>query len=550
MKKLIICLFVFLNICIFNSHSQEVLKSFSEDYYSFLDLCGYAQSSTLNYRTLSDNYYVVNSEDTNFWHNNKLESSYNLNEKINLRLYELSWVNSFNTASPYGQNDGGFWQGKGYNTLFSCGLRLEAYGFEATFLPNISFSQNLEFDYIKPNYTGTNYEGKANLYGYYGLRNLDCPQRFGDSQFWNFDFGETEIRYSYKNITMGFGTQNIWLGPAQINPIIHSNNAQSYPKLDIGLRKQNINIKNIDFGTIEFRLWWGKLTESDYFDNNQDNNNNLISAICVAYRLPFLEDLTLAINRTMISKWADRNFFEIFRMFDFGMSSDMGTDVADQRASIVIDWKLKKSQTNIYVEWAKNDYSPDYDFIIRYPFHQAGYTFGMRQALHSSKKLKGELTIEFTKLECSRDYDLIFGGGGATFYAHGLITQGYTNRGQWLGAGIGTGGNSQLIGYKLYYPKGCFQFYIQRRNPDLDYTFYIDAKNDKQSDDGHWVIEENIRAMMIYGIKAYHYITPQFLINGEFAFVDEHNPLNKSTPEHTSAKRYNCYINTSFKYLF
>jgi hypothetical protein len=71
------------------------------------------------------------------------------------------------------------------------------------------------------------------------------------------------------------------------------------------------------------------------------------------------------------------------------------------------------------------------------------------------------------------DYDRLI-GWSSTFYAHHIVTQGYTNQGQWLGTGIGTGGNSQYLGFKLYFLKGYGQFFIQRRNPDLDYSWYID----------------------------------------------------------------------------
>lgn len=562
-KKLVlfyICIFISLN----SLWCQESLKSIQEDFYDFLCLSGKTESPSINYRTLSDNEWIYSENDLGLWKDNNLGNKVSvysfdfsknwftkfLDDDVCYKIYGPEWFNGYNTASPYGQNDGGLWQGKGYNTALTFGFRFEALGFEGTFKPQISFSQNLSFDYIKPNYSGSTYEGKAELYGYYGLRNLDAPQRFGENSFWIFDWGDSEIRWSWGSFTVGFGTQSIWLGSAELNPIIHSNNAGSYPKLDIGMRKQKLSINGINFGDLECRLWWGKLSESDYFDNIADNNENLISGLAIAYNVPFLPGLSLAINRTMLTKWSAYGFFDIFRMFDFGMNHSMGVDEADQRASVVIDWKFQKVGLDLYVEWAKNDYSPDYEFIIRYPFHQAGYTIGMRKTIFTGKKTAGELVVEITKLECSRDYDLIFGGGGATFYSHGIITQGYTNFGQWLGAGIGTGGNSQFLGFKLYFPKGFAQLFVQRRNPDLDYTFYIDSKNDLQSDDGHWVVEESIRAMLSFGLNASYFVTKDFLVSGGLVFTDEHNPLNKSTEDHHSAKRYNFSFTTSMKYIF
>lgn len=77
---------------------------------------------------------------------------------------------------------------------------------------------------------------------------------------------------------------------------------------------------------------------------------------------------------------------------------------------------------------------------------------GIKKTLPVISNLKGEMLLEITNLECSQDYDRVI-SWYSTFYAHHIITQGHTNRGQWLGAGIGTGENSQYLGFKLYFPK-------------------------------------------------------------------------------------------------
>ena len=253
MKKLFFYItFISLTAIVF---SQEVLKSTEESYYDFLALQGFANRPTLNYRTLSDSQWDINPEHTenHIWSNNNLGSTFilwkpeqtsenwfakGINQDLKMKIYGPKWFNSFNTASPYGQNDGALWQGKGYNTSLSAGVRFEFYGIEATIKPNINFSQNLEFAIMPSNYDNE----YGYFWGYSKNKGIDKPQRFGDKPFWTFDLGDTELRYSWKKFTIGFGTQAIWLGPAHINPILHSNNAASYPKLDLGLRKTTIKI--------------------------------------------------------------------------------------------------------------------------------------------------------------------------------------------------------------------------------------------------------------------------------------------------------------------
>jgi hypothetical protein len=49
-----------------------------------------------------------------------------------------------------------------------------------------------------------------------------------------------------------------------------------------------------------------------------------------------------------------------------------------------------------------------------------------------------------------------------------LVTQGYTHKGQVIGAGIGPGGNAQGIGVDLYAPWGKAEMFIQRDVRDND----------------------------------------------------------------------------------
>ena len=296
---------------------------------------GLTERPALNYRTLSDSVWAIKETDTGNttaedsgteanaeskaetinrpektphpWQNNNLgtkktlwkTSSENtnwftngLNRSVALKIYGPEWFNSFNTAAPYGQNDGALWQGKGYNTSLTAGVRLEAYGFEVTVKPQVVFSQNLDFEIMKSH--------SDSEYGYfwgYGTKNngVDLPQRFGDKAFVYFDWGDTEVRYTWKNLTLGFGTQAIWLGPAQVNAILHSNNAPTYPKFDAGLRRTEIHIPWVNWyiGDIEARIWTGKLTESDYYDSDESNDNNMIHGLALAYAPSFVPGLTL-----------------------------------------------------------------------------------------------------------------------------------------------------------------------------------------------------------------------------------------------------------------
>jgi hypothetical protein len=534
--------------------SQEALKSVEEDYYDFLALQELAERPTLNYRTLSDSVWTVEENTAHPWQKQNLGTpQYFLDRRLKLKIYGPELFNSVNTAAPYGQNDGALWQGRGYNGNLTGGFRLEAFGIEATFKPQLAFSQNVVFDYIQTeSYPDPKYDGKADNYGYYGIPGIDAPQRFGDEPFFTFDWGDSEIRYSWKTLTLGFGTQAIWLGPAQLNPIIHSNNAASYPKLDIGIRKQAMTLPWLNWyiGDIEARAWWGYLSESDYFDNDSSNDHNLITGLSIAYQFPFLKNLSIGLNRIMLSKWDDLSLGPLLTLLWPFMEQSAGDDENDQRASIIIDYLIPNAGLNIYLEWAKNDYSSSLDHVLRYPFHTVAYTFGIKKVVSINNFFSGELLLELTDLECSQDYERL-NTWYSTFYAHHIITQGHTNGGQWLGAGMGTGGNSQYLGFRLYFGKGYSSIFIQRRNPDLDYTWYIDSKKyDTINFPG--TAEGNIRLFLDFGISGLFHITNNLSAGGTVVIRDERNPLNKSKSltNHKSVHRYNVNISAFIKYSF
>jgi hypothetical protein len=137
--------------------------------------------------------------------------------------------------------------------------------------------------------------------------------------------------------------------------------------------------------------------------------------------------------------------------------------------------------------------------------------------------LKGELLFEWSNLEMSQDFQF---QGPSTFYAHHQITQGYTNGGQWLGAGIGTGGNSQYLEFKVYYPKGYGLLFWSRANPDNDYVYkdtintIIPKPSDGGTPDGFFSFKKTISI----GIKFSYFIYKNIHIIGGFTYQEITNP--------------------------
>jgi hypothetical protein len=496
--------------------SQEALKSFEEEYYDFLALRGLTERPYLNYRTLSDSVWTLSEETPHPWQNQNLGKKRGLFGAVLLKIYGPELFMSANTAAPYGQNDGALWQGKGVNASLSGGLRLEGYGLELTFKPQLAFSQNLGFDIITPAYSGADYAGKAAEYGYYGITSVDAPQRFGDKPLFTYDWGDSEVRYTWKTLTIGFGTQAIWLGPAYLNPILHSNNAAAYPKLDMGLRKQPVTIPWINWymGDIEFRLWTGYLSESKYFDNDSENDHTMFHGLSFAYAPSFLPGLTLSANRVCLVAWEWQNMKHIF-------PSKNNTN-EDQKASFGLSYFFPQVGLEVFGELGIDDFVPGLHGLIRYPFHTMVYTTGLKKGINIAPQhdIYGELVFEWNVMEMSQDFQFMW---PYTFYSHHDAMHGYTNKGQWLGNASSPGGNSQYLFFKIYYQKGIFSLFLQRNNPDNNFL-YGKVVHPIQNDS----IDKYIvgwKANLVFGINSLYYFTSHLAAGCEVAYNFIENPL-------------------------
>ncbi|GHV73369.1 hypothetical protein AGMMS49940_06710 [Spirochaetia bacterium] len=506
-------LVLLLSICIINIPAQEALVSDTERYYDFLALQGLTERPYLNYRTLSDSAWDIATDAAHPWQGQNLGTTRKLFGDVSMRLYGPELFMSGNTAAPYGQNDGALWQGRGFNTSLTGGIRFEGYGVELTFKPQLAFSQNAAFDYITPGgMQKAAYAGKADTFGYF-WGTVDAPQRFGDDPFFTYDWGDSEVRYTWKTLTVGFGTQAIWLGPSYLNSMLHSNNAPTYPKFDIGLRKQRIVIPRVNWywGDVEARIWVGYLSESNYFDNDDSNDHNMIHGFSFAYSPPgVLSGLTLFANRVCVVHWEWENL-------KFIIPSDTNT-IEDQKASFGVSWLFPKAGLEVYGELGVDDFVPggtdgSIEGYLRYPFHTMMYTVGLKKTLGiaPTRDIYGEIIFEWNSMEMSQDFQFQW---PSSPYFHGTIRQGYTNGGQWLGAGSGWGGNSQYLEFKVYYPKGTSSLFFHRNNPDNNFI-YSKAVKTSASENPYF---KSWKANFIIGVSTNYLLLNQLSIGGGIAY--------------------------------
>ena len=198
----------------------------------------------------------------------------------------------------------------------------------------------------------------------------------------------------------------------------------------------------------------------------------------------------------------NENLKYLGRLFTLSTANDTDGDGEDQKASFFADWIFQKVGFEVYTEFGIDDFMSN---PLENPFHTAIYTFGLKQNIPmKSEKLRSEIILEINNFEMSQDFQLEWCYGG--YYTHGKILSGYTNNGQILGAGSGSLGNSQILSYILYHPKGNINFFIHRYCPNNNYIFnkaVYDTAKVYPLGEGYW---SDYETYLIFGLQSDNFI--------------------------------------------
>ena len=223
------------------------------------------------------------------------------------------------------------------------------------------------------------------------------------------------------------------------------------------------------------------MRRSDFADQTVANGTRFLSGFTFGYQPPFLRGLTLGFTRLLYKEWPVGGIGlgditnVVGRLFNQGKilaDSTIGNDDADQMISLVGRWVAPHDGLEVYVEWARNDFAGNLRDLLIQPDHSRAYTLGLQKRL-DSRGGPWRVSLEVTTLGSSPVS--LLRGQAPTFYAHPRILEGYTNRGQLMGAAIGPGSSSQYLGVDRYSSAGRWGLFVQRVRTDDDYALFGDA---------------------------------------------------------------------------
>ena len=153
------------------------------------------------------------------------------------------------------------------------------------------------------------------------------------------------------------------------------------------------------------------------------------------------------------------------------------------------------------------------------------YTLGLKKSIKFSqeKKVYGLFNFEWNTSEASPDYQF-WPGSSYNFGFHSLVTQGKTNRGQWLGSGYGYGGNTQILSFTVYSKHGFDKIILGRNNPDNSYIWNMAVEKRAQKDLLYYYFASQ-KANFYAGYESMWFILPQLRVGAGFLYNLIINPF-------------------------
>lgn len=354
---------------------------------------------------------------------------------------QFLWV--ANSALPFSQNYGSLWAGRGLSTRTLTGLRLESSRVRIIIAPELIVSANADWPLFHQYYHPPVPPGKSPFYFpyYVGQFTIDVPMRLGDKPIRRLDAGQSTALVKAGNLEVGLSNESEWWGPGIRNAMVLSNNAPGFPHFFLRTGTP-INTK---LGLLEMRWLVGGLTESPFFDTVSTNNTRSFAAVATTLQTGWDPNLTLGFARSVYGTakgWGPVLFrwFDVFRR-TYETSPDTSQTQRDQLFSLFGRWVFPATGVELYGEWGRTQFPVNLRALVVAPNHTQAYTLGMQWRSDSSTGFV-RVQSEITQLEQSATFRNVTSG---SWYTSERVVQGYTNRGEVIGASIGPGSSSQWL---------------------------------------------------------------------------------------------------------
>ncbi len=366
---------------------------------------------------------------------------------------------------PDSRGDGAAWAGRGTSALLRMGWTLDWSVMHIAVVPEIWTSQNRPFDLLP----GTD-RSRVSLASpfYVGRNSLDLPSRMGRNQTTEFSPGQSTAWLEFRAVAVGWSSGNVWWGSGVRDALFIGPNAPGVPRVFTRTTRPVAT----PMGRLSAEYFFGYLTESRFFDLDPSNDRRSISAASVAWSPPHSDAFAIGVARGVIRRSPDRTVRFGRAMADVFSPAQSGP--IDQLVSLFTRVAFPRSGLRAYGELARAIPISLRD-ILTAPNEGLAYQVGV-QRLVRRRNASWLLHAEATNVEQGLT---VAERPGRDFYSGTATPQGWTQRGQLLGAGIGPGGQSQWVAIDRLASRWSLGLYGERVrwNNDAFYRQFLPYPN-------------------------------------------------------------------------
>lgn len=352
---------------------------------------------------------------------------------------------AWNSAFPFGYNDGAVWAGRGLTAWAAGGVALQVGPLSVVLAPQAFRAQNDSF-LLRDN-------GQAGIYAFgapYSAHEIDQPQRFGDRAYARLDPGNSSARVDAAGATLGFSNAPMHWGPARDHPLLFGNNAAGFAHVFLGTAQP----ADVWLGRAHARILWGKLGGTPYARIHQTQPSRFGTGLVATFIPRGAPGLEIGGARFFHVLWEDDVISESLWLTFTGLPLANTTPRPglpdNQLGSLFARFTLPGAGFEMYGEFAREDHSANLrDFELE-PDHNSAYLVGFQRVLGrgaTRRVIRAEvLNSRISGLVDSREQTM--------WYTHLPVAQGHTQLGQVLGSVGAFGGGAATIGFDSYSPRG------------------------------------------------------------------------------------------------
>jgi hypothetical protein len=364
---------------------------------------------------------------------------------------------AWNDEIPFAANDGSLWAGRGTNVRVTSGVRLRRGRISLIVAPEVTYSQNLPFQTASEDAVGRTPLDRSSFASpwYVGAHSADLPLRFGDQPLLGLHPGQSTLVARFGEVVAGLSTENQWWGPGVRNAIVMSNQAPGIPHAFV----RTAAPLRTPLGRLEGKWILGGLAESLYFDTVSTNDVRSLSGFAATFQPRGEPNLTLGLSRVVYAPVngageVPGHLLDVFTRWNRGAGERPDSTLPapvrtlargpdhEQLLSLFGRWIFPREGLELYGEWARVALPTSLVDLANQPNHTQGYTLGLQWARPAFADHLFRLQTELTYLEESATYN---NRPTPLYYVSRSVVQGYTHRGQGVGAVAGPGGSSQWL---------------------------------------------------------------------------------------------------------